>query len=81
MGGSVKISLSRVICIQEEVSLEWWKFAPLLPFARFDRNVISGNAGDGIALDLSSDNWVLSNYIGVDAGGTLDRGNGGNGVF
>lgn len=46
-----------------------------------DRNVISGNGGDGIALDLSSDNWVLSNYIGVDAGGTLDRGNGGNGVF
>jgi CSLREA domain-containing protein len=45
-----------------------------------DRNVISGNAGDGIAID-SSNNMIQGNYIGVAADGSSALGNGDAGVF
>jgi len=47
-----------------------------------DRNVISGNFSAGIALFGASatGNKVYGNYIGLDAGGTLDRGNDGEGI-
>lgn len=46
------------------------------------RNVISGNGGRGVQLlSSSSGNLIQGNYIGTDAGGTQDRGNGGWGVF
>jgi CSLREA domain-containing protein len=42
-----------------------------------DRNVISGNTLAGIVMfsAAATGNQVLGNYIGTDAGGTLDRGN------
>jgi titin len=42
-----------------------------------DRNVISGNILAGIVITGAgaTGNQVLGNYIGLDAGGTLDRGN------
>jgi parallel beta-helix repeat protein len=47
-----------------------------------ERNVISGNGGDGIWFNvLVSDTVVSGNYIGTDANGTADLGNDGNGVF
>ena len=43
--------------------------------------MISANGGDGIGmLDGADDNSVLGNWIGTDAGATLDLGNGGSGV-
>jgi trimeric autotransporter adhesin len=46
------------------------------------RNLISANSGDGIEISaLSSGTLVRGNYIGTDATGTLDRGNGGNGLL
>lgn len=46
------------------------------------RNVISGNNGDGVAIQfqLATDNVVQGNYIGTDSAGTGARGNAGNGV-
>ncbi len=44
-----------------------------------ERNVISGNAGDGIKID-SAENTVINNYIGTNAAGTAALGNTGNGV-
>ena len=48
-------------------------------------NVISGNTGgsgvDGIEVELSSGNFIQGNYIGIDVTGTLDLGNGGNGIL
>ncbi len=41
-------------------------------------NIIAGNSGDGVDLDLNSGNKVLGNLIGNPAGGAL--GNGGTGV-
>jgi titin len=43
-------------------------------------NVISGNGRDGIWIMDSSQNSVLGNYIGTNAGGTGALGNAGNGV-
>ena len=45
--------------------------------AAADRNVISGNTLAGVVINgvAASGNQVLGNYIGLDAGGTLDRGN------
>ena len=47
-----------------------------------DRNVISGNFYSGIVLFGSSanSNIIRGNYIGTDAGGTLDRGNDQEGI-
>jgi hypothetical protein len=46
------------------------------------RNVISGNDGQGVAIsgNLATDNLVLGNFVGTDAAGTADLGNGGDGV-
>ena len=52
-----------------------------------DRNLISGNLGDGIAFhgiggDLTSnDNRILNNLIGVQADGISPLGNAGNGIL
>lgn len=43
-------------------------------------NVISGNSGDGIVIDGSSDNTLVDNYIGTDPTGTTAIANGGSGV-
>jgi parallel beta-helix repeat protein len=43
------------------------------------RNVVSANGGDGIDVD-AADAQIVNNFIGVDIGGTLDRGNGGDGL-
>lgn len=45
------------------------------------RNVISGNTGNGISVTGSRDNQIIGNYIGTDATGKLDRGNGLNGIL
>lgn len=44
-------------------------------------NVISGNAGNGIALIGANDNQIAMNYIGTDVTGKLDRGNALNGIL
>ena len=47
------------------------------------RNVISGNASLGVLIQgvTARDNRVAGNYIGTDAAGTVDRGNGTGGVY
>ena len=47
------------------------------------RNVISGNGSSGVRITGSgtATNTVAGNYIGTDAGGTADLGNGVNGVI
>lgn len=45
-----------------------------------DRNVISGNSADGIRITGNA-TLVEGNYIGLDRTGTLNRGNGGNGII
>jgi hypothetical protein len=53
------------------------------------RNVISGNKGTGVVIGSGvheasadpSDNTIEGNYIGTDASGTQDLGNGGGGVI
>jgi CSLREA domain-containing protein len=44
-----------------------------------ERNVISGNAGDGIRID-SADNRVVNNHLGTNAAGTAALPNTGNGL-
>ncbi len=44
-------------------------------------NVISGNRGNGIGIYGSRDNQIAMNFIGTDVTGTLQRGNGGNGIL
>jgi hypothetical protein len=43
------------------------------------RNLVSGNTGPGIYVDLSTGNQMLGNYIGTDVSGLAALGNGGNG--
>jgi hypothetical protein len=45
-----------------------------------DRNVISGNAGDGVHLFFSLGDVIQGNYIGTNAAGTAAVGNGNYGV-
>ncbi|HEU4760482.1 MAG TPA: cohesin domain-containing protein, partial [Dehalococcoidia bacterium] len=51
--------------------------------AAADRNVISDNGGEGIDIfdDGTTGNFVLGNYIGTDAAGTGDLGNGASGIY
>ena len=46
------------------------------------RNVISANGRQGVRLvgAASVDNSIRNNYVGTDPSGSLDRGNGGNGI-
>lgn len=44
------------------------------------RNVISGNSSIGIHFQSAGHNVVLGNYIGTDISGTLDLGNGTDGI-
>ncbi len=45
-----------------------------------DRNVISGNDGDGVEIQGSSGNLVAGDYIGLTASGEAGLGNSGDGV-
>ncbi|MET0383102.1 MAG: right-handed parallel beta-helix repeat-containing protein, partial [Burkholderiaceae bacterium] len=45
-------------------------------------NVFSGNVREGIRIEgASANNSVLGNYVGLDAGGTIDKGNGAAGIL
>lgn len=44
------------------------------------RNVISGNTGDGIAITSASRPLIVGSYIGLTAGGTVALANGGDGI-
>ncbi len=48
--------------------------------AAADRNIISGNLGNGIVL-LSNDNQVINNYIGTNVSGSAALGNSENGIL
>jgi YVTN family beta-propeller protein len=41
-----------------------------------ERNIISGNAAYGIGMLKAQQNTILGNFVGVDRGGTVARGNG-----
>jgi hypothetical protein len=44
------------------------------------RNVISGNGGDGIRLEGTTNNWITGNHIGTDISGVAALQNDGNGI-
>ena len=48
-----------------------------------DRNLISGNGSDGVAIwgADTANNEVRGNFVGTDAGGSVDLGNGGYGIL
>jgi parallel beta-helix repeat protein len=45
------------------------------------RNVISGNNQEGISLGSSTNTVIVNNYIGLNSAGTVDLGNGREGIF
>jgi CSLREA domain-containing protein len=45
-----------------------------------ERNIISGNTGEGVSILTAGGNFVQGNFIGVAANGTSLLGNGGNGI-
>jgi Ca2+-binding RTX toxin-like protein len=45
-----------------------------------ERNVISGNGNDGVAISSASNTIIQGNFIGTDVNGTGNLGNGGYGV-
>src|SRR5207302_5291109 len=45
-----------------------------------ERNIISGNTGEGVEILTSGGNFVQGNFIGVAANGTSLLGNGGHGI-
>lgn len=45
------------------------------------RNVISGNKGNGVSIEIADGNIVMNNYIGTDKTGTSSLGNVSNGVL
>jgi hypothetical protein len=45
------------------------------------RNVISGNSGNGISISTGSGITIRGNYIGLSANGLADLGNGSNGIL
>ena len=48
-----------------------------------DRNVVSGNGGEGIRVDgaLATGNMIRGNYVGTSASGTADLGNSASGIY
>jgi len=50
--------------------------------ANDERNIISGNAGGGVLIfgSNATGNVIAGNYIGLDAAGSVDLGNSGNGI-
>jgi parallel beta-helix repeat protein len=46
-----------------------------------ERNVISGNTGDGIFLNGADSTTIEGNYIGTNLSGNADLGNGGDGIL
>ncbi len=50
--------------------------------AAYQRNIISGNRGNGIwVLDTAGDGTIQGNWIGTDASGLYGAGNYGNGIY
>ncbi len=45
-----------------------------------DRNIVSGNGSVGINILSGSGNLVIGNYVGTDVNGTVDFGNGSDGI-
>ena len=45
------------------------------------RNVVSGNAGEGIYVNYAPYNAIRGNYVGLDVSGRYDLGNGSHGVL
>jgi hypothetical protein len=52
----------------------------VVPFA-YERNVISGNSGDGVRITASHNNVLMGNFIGPGKSLTAELGNGGAGVL
>ncbi len=46
-----------------------------------ERNIISGNGGNGIELDGAPSNSIIGNYIGTSSSGTVPLGNGADGIL
>ena len=44
-------------------------------------NVVAANDSDGICIESSDTITIAGNFIGTDAGGVADLGNGGNGIY
>ncbi len=58
------------------VRLSMVRFVAIGGTAVAERNIVAANGGTGLDLASVTDAAVLGNYLGTDATGTLDRGNG-----